>query len=248
MALPLNLALLSAGVLGFRHGLDYDHIAAISDITSVQDSAPRAMRFGLLYALGHAATVALLGSVVILFQLSLPPGIDRLAELLVGITLIMLAVYVLACIVLKRHSHSQQSRILLLIAAARWLVWRVGRWRNPELARPTSFGLRWDRKSIFAVGVIHGLGAETPTQLLVFLLAANLGGIGKGFLGLSMFLAGLLLMNTVLTAAAAGLFQIGSAKPRFQRALMGFTAAYSLIIGIVFLLGGASMLPVVGGG
>jgi hypothetical protein len=25
---PLNLALLSAGVLGFRHGFDYDHIAA----------------------------------------------------------------------------------------------------------------------------------------------------------------------------------------------------------------------------
>ena len=32
----LQLALLSAAVLGFRHGFDYDHIAAISDITSVQ--------------------------------------------------------------------------------------------------------------------------------------------------------------------------------------------------------------------
>jgi high-affinity nickel permease len=248
MALPLNLALLSAGVLGFRHGFDYDHIAAISDITSVQESAPRAMKLGLLYALGHATTVALLGSVVILFQLSLPPGVDRIAELLVGITLIVLATYVLACIVLKRHSHGAQSRILLLVAGVRWLLWRIERWRNPQLARPTSFTFNYDRTSIFAVGVIHGLGAETPTQLLVFLLAANLGGIGKGFLGLSMFLAGLLLMNTLMTAGAAGLFQVGTTRPWLQRTLMGFTAAYSLFIGVVFVLGGASMLPALGGG
>jgi high-affinity nickel permease len=248
MALPLNVALLSASVLGFRHGFDYDHIAAISDITSVQDSSRRAMKLGLLYALGHASTVALLGSVVILFQLSLPRGVDRAAELLVGVTLIVLATYVLGCILLKRHKHTGHSRILLLIAAARWLLWRIERCRNPQLADPVSLTWNYDRKSIFAVGVIHGLGAETPTQLLVFLLAANLGGIAKGFLGLSMFLAGLLLMNTLMTASAAGVFHFGCAEPRLQRALMAFTATYSLVIGVVFVLGGSSMLPTLGGG
>jgi high-affinity nickel permease len=54
----LQLALLSAAILGFRHGFDYDHIAAISDITSVQTDRWRGMRLGLLYALGHAAMVA----------------------------------------------------------------------------------------------------------------------------------------------------------------------------------------------
>ena len=34
----LHLALLSAAVLGLRHGFDYDHIAAISDITSVEQT------------------------------------------------------------------------------------------------------------------------------------------------------------------------------------------------------------------
>src|SRR5271157_4134081 len=34
----LTLALVSAAVLGFRHAFDYDHIAAISDITSVEPS------------------------------------------------------------------------------------------------------------------------------------------------------------------------------------------------------------------
>ena len=35
----LQLALLSAAILGFRHGFDYDHIAAITDITSVQNES-----------------------------------------------------------------------------------------------------------------------------------------------------------------------------------------------------------------
>ena len=56
------------------------------------------------------------------------------------------------------------------------------------------------------IGVVHGLGAETPSQLMIFLLAANLGGVGKGFIGLAMFIAGLLVMNTVMTASAVGLF------------------------------------------
>ena len=40
------------------------------------------------------------------------------------------------------------------------------------------------------VGVIHGLGAETPTQILLFLMAANLGGTAAGLLGLLMFILG----------------------------------------------------------
>ena len=248
MALPLNLALMSASVLGFRHGFDYDHIAAISDITSVQKSPRRAMKLGLLYALGHAATVALLGSAVILFRVSLPHGIDRFAELLVGITLIVLGSYVVGCIALGKHSHARQSRILLLLSAARWLRWKFLRWRNPQLTRPESFAWNYDRRSVFVVGIIHGLGAETPTQLFIFLLAANLGGTSKGFLGLAAFLIGLLLMNTLMTASAAGLFHFGTTAARFQHTLMGFTAAYSFIIGIVFVLGGSSILPALGGG
>ena len=44
----LDLALISTGVLGFRHGFDYDHIAAISDLSlihiSTADFAKEKMR------------------------------------------------------------------------------------------------------------------------------------------------------------------------------------------------------------
>ena len=106
----LQLALLSAAILGFRHGFDYDHIAAISDITSVQKSRWQGMRLGLLYALGHAATVAGLGTVVIVFQLSLPHGIDRVAERLVGLTLLILGVYVLGSLFAGNPAPFEQRR------------------------------------------------------------------------------------------------------------------------------------------
>ncbi len=72
MSAPLNVVLFSCAVLGFRHGFDYDHIAAITDIAGVQAGPARTMRLSLMYALGHAATVAVLGAVVIGFQLALP--------------------------------------------------------------------------------------------------------------------------------------------------------------------------------
>jgi high-affinity nickel-transport protein len=240
----LELALVSAAILGFRHGFDYDHIAAISDITSVQNTGKRAMQLGLLYALGHALTVAVLGSAVILFQIALPPGIDRLTERLVGFTLVILGIYVLGS--LFRGNPAPRSRFMLLSHFGRWLHWKaLGRW-HPELPRPQAASQSYDRKSVFVIGVIHGLGAETPTQLFIFLLAANLGGTGKGFLGLAVFLLGLLAMNTLMTAAAAGLFGFSTRMPRFQYAVTAVTAVYSLVVGAIFLLGSSSLLPPIG--
>src|SRR5271169_773941 len=106
----LDLALFSAAVLGFRHGFDYDHIAAISDITSVEPARPRAMRMGLVYVLGHAATVAVLGGAVITFQRSLPARIDNWAERAVGLTLVLLGIYVLGTLLRQKTSFVPKSR------------------------------------------------------------------------------------------------------------------------------------------
>jgi high-affinity nickel permease len=241
----LQLALLSAAILGFRHGFDYDHIAAITDITSVQTDRWRGMRLGLLYALGHAATVAALGSAVIVFQLSLPHGIDRIAERLVGLTLLILGVYVLGS--LFRGDSQPRSRFHLFAAIARWLQWKMKNWwHNHDLPRPTDKDWNYNWKSVLIIGVVHGLGAETPSQLMIFLLAANLGGVGKGFVGLAMFIVGLLAMNTVMTASAVGLFGFSSRLPRFQRVVTALTAIYSLAVGALFLFGSSGLLPPLG--
>lgn len=244
----LNLALVSAAVLGFRHGFDYDHIAAISDITSVEGSPGPAMRLGLVYVLGHAATVAALASAVIFFQRSLPARIDGWAERGVGLTLVLLGIYVLGSLLRDRSSFRPKSRASLVIDAFRWTVWRARNiFNSGGAAKPRLVSEKYTRKSVFLIGVIHGLGAETPSQLLLFLLAANLGGLSRGFLGLGMFLLGLVVMNTLMTASAVGVFGASAARPGLMRVLVGLTAAYSLIVGAIFLFSLSSLLPPLGG-
>jgi len=267
----LRLALVSAAVLGFRHGLDYDHIAAITDITSVQARARDAMRYGLLYVSGHATTVALLGSLAIAFRVSLPAASDRWAERLVGVTLLTLGVYVLGTFFRpSAHGHSHpRTRITLLINGMLWVYWRLTRiFGGTRVEAPQVFKDGYGTTSTFVVGVIHGFGAETPTQLLLFLLAANLGGTGAGLLGLLMFIAGLLVMNTLMCGAATGLFSLDKLRAGLLRmgvphngvvrgltrvlgavsanalpTLTVLTSAYSIVVGAIFLVGAADKLP-----
>jgi len=241
----LRLALISAAVLGFRHGLDYDHIAAITDISSVQAKARDAMRYGLLYVSGHATTVAVLGASAVAFRVALPASSDRWAERLVGITLLTLGIYVLGTFFRESpHSHRPRTRITLLINGMLWVYWRLGKlFGGTRVEAPQVFKDGYGARSTFLVGVIHGLGAETPTQLLVFLMVAHLGGTALGLLGLLMFIGGLLVMNTLMCASAAGLFSSVLAKPFALRALTLATSAYSIVVGIIFLLGRSGNLP-----
>lgn len=248
MSSALELALLSCALLGLRHGFDYDHLAAITDITSVQRTWREGMRLGLLYALGHALTVAVLGAAVIFLHLGLPAHLDAVGERLVGATLIALALYVLVTFFRRKPGATHQhilpaSRIALFVSGVRYTGWKLRSLGNPDLPRPEPFRFQYDRSSVFVVGVIHGLGAETPSQLLLFLLAANLGGTSRGFLGLLCFIAGLLVMNTMMTASASGIFASSKHRPRVQMFVTSLTAAYSFLIGSIFLFGMSDKLP-----
>jgi len=250
MADPVNLrlALSSAALLGFRHGLDYDHIAAITDISSVQSRARDAMRYGLLYVAGHATTIAVLGAAAVVFRIALPAASDRWAERLVGITLVVLGIYVLGTFLRpSAHGHTHpraRTRITLLVNGMLWVYWRLSRiFGGTRVEAPQVFKDGYGTGSTFLVGVIHGLGAETPTQILLFLMAANLGGTGAGLLGLLMFILGLLAMNTLMCASAAGLFSATFSSPNALRALTLATSAYSIVVGTIFLFGSAGKLP-----
>ncbi len=249
----LSLALVSVSILGFRHGFDYDHAAAILDIASVQSNSRSAMKAGLLYALGHAATVAALGMAVIVFQFSLPPRLDVWMEHAVGITLLVLGCYVLLTTFFQRegpdhsghshdHNHVPGTRVTLIANAILWPVWRLRSvFSGQPCARYKLFGNGIGNSPALLVGVIHGLGAETPSQLMLFLLAARLGGIRNGLFGLMAFLAGMLIMNTLMCAAATGILRISVNRRRTFQWFAGLSAAYSIVAGMIFLAGTATV-------
>ena len=247
----LDLALLSVGLLGFRHGFDHDHVAAITDMASLQSSPRSAMKTGLMYALGHAATVAVLGTSLIVFQSSLPARFDEWMEHVVGMTLLVLGCYVLWTTFFhpnvqglpgEPHEHPPRTRVLLILNAILWLAWRVrAAFRRKPVGRYQLFGNGLGNSPALLVGAIHGLGAETPSQLMLFLLAAHLGGIRNGVLGLFAFIAGMVAMNTIMCAMATGIFRLAGHRRRAFQWVAGVSAAYSILAGMVFLAGTATV-------
>jgi high-affinity nickel-transport protein len=217
-------ALVSCAVLGIQHGVDVDHVAAITDVTSIQRTPLDATRCGLLYALGHAGTVGMLGIAVLVFKRSLPAAASVWMERIIGLTLVLMGVYILTALLSGGRAMSRGGALISLYR----------RLRRQPLAADRS--LRYGSKSSLSLGVLHGIGAETPTQLSMLLIASNLGGIQNGILSLSVFAAGMIASNMALTTAAAGLFSISRVEPRFLRGVTMCTAAYSLWIGATMVV------------
>lgn len=100
----------------------------------------------------------------------------------------------------------------------------------------------------FGVGMIHGIGAETPTQVVLFLTAAGLSGRGGGVAVLVAFIVGLLASNSIITLGSAMGFLRASKNFPIYAAVAVLTAVFSLAIGILFLAGETSLLPALFGG
>ena len=98
-------------------------------------------------------------------------------------------------------------------------------------------------KSAVGIGVLHGIGAETPTQVLIFLGAANAGGTGAGVTVLVFFLVGLLASNSAITLISAFGFEAAGRRQRVYAVLGAVTAAISLTIGGLLIFGQEVLLP-----
>jgi len=246
----LAAALGSCLLLGLKHGFDYDHLAAISDITAVQRNWKTGLRLGMTYALGHACMVAALGVMVLELHMGLPVGLDHWTERLIGLTLILLGLGVAAGILRKDahgHRHTRvESRLAIAINGVLWTGWQIRRIWDRQAPRPQRFQWMYTGRSVFLIGVLHGIGAETTSQLALFFLTANLGETSHGLLGLTAFAVGLVSMNAIMTATLGGAFTAGGHHPRFYYLIAWTGAAYSCIIGLIFLFGVSGKLPALG--
>jgi high-affinity nickel-transport protein len=100
----------------------------------------------------------------------------------------------------------------------------------------------------FGVGMIHGVGAETPTQVLIFLAAAGAGGPLVGILVLGTFILGLVVSNSIITLGSSFGFLQASKNFALYAGVAVVTAVFSLVIGTLFVLGQEGVLPAFFGG
>jgi cytochrome c biogenesis protein CcdA len=288
--------LISAFLFGFRHGIDWDHVAAISDITSSQEDRRSSLVFGTLYALGHALVVFVIGVFAIALGERLPTGIDSVMERIVGVTLAVLGVFVFVSLFRHGREFRMRSRWMLIFSGVRnayrkvrpdWVSatsgahahdegpvhahagngdglaldvaedlpvseWHHGHHGRPghhhhKHPEPDAF-MNYGTRTAFVVGMVHGVGAETPTQLVIFLTAAGTSGKAAGVAVLATFILGLLVSNTMITLGSSYGFLRASQNWKIYVTVAVLTGVFSLVIGTLFLFGKGSLLPAMFGG
>jgi high-affinity nickel permease len=288
--------LISAFLFGFRHGIDWDHIAAITDITGSQEDRRSSLVFGTLYALGHALVVFVIGVFAIALGERLPTGVDSVMERIVGVTLVVLGVFVFVSLFRHGREFRMRSRWMLIFSGVRNAYRKVrpdrvsatsgthahdegpvhahagngdglaldvaedlpvSEWHHGHHGRPGHHHhkhpepdafMNYGTRTAFVVGMVHGVGAETPTQLVIFLTAAGTSGKAAGVAVLATFIVGLLVSNTMITLGSSYGFLRASQNWKIYVTVAVLTGVFSLVIGTLFLFGKGSLLPAMFGG
>lgn len=304
--------LATAFALGLRHGVDWDHIAAIADLTSTAETRRRGWFLSLFYALGHALVVFILGVFAIALSTTLPDGMTVWLGRIVGFTLLALGVWVLVELMRKGEDFRLRSRWMLVISGTFAGLRRVRsarsgriievdhqhahehdaadpaaheathahdhahdqvglaesvdeqpvgamaagsssersrrRWfggrghghshahrHHHALALPDDPFSRYEGRTAAGIGVLHGVGIESPTQIALFVAASSIGGLSNGLLLLGAWCIGLVLANAAIaTLAGLGLL---SAERNFK-----LYAAVAIVVALGSIAMGAAMI------
>jgi len=293
--------LFTAFGLGLRHGVDWDHIAAIADLSGTAENRRRGFVLSMIYAIGHGAVVFVLGSFAILAGTAIPDGVDDWMGRVVGVTLIALGVWILVELLRKGHEFRLQSRWMLIISGTFAGLRRVRAARNGraisvehdhahehvegshddahahdhahaeaaavapvlipagkrsrfsstfahghshrhDLALPDRADATYGNGTAAGIGVLHGIGIESPTQIAIFVASTAAVGARFGLALLGMWVLGLIVANAALALiAGAGLLQAERSFPIYATLAVVISVA-SIAMGALYL-GGFDVLP-----
>lgn len=153
-------------LLGMEHALDADHVVAVSTIVSESRSLRRSLVIGVVWGIGHTATLLLVGLVVLLFGIAVPPWAALSAEFLVGLILILLGIQILWKYKKKRiHAHVHRHSDELHIHFHAHEATDAHTHDEPDAHAHEHQGPHV-RKPLF-VGMVHGLAGSAALLVLV---------------------------------------------------------------------------------
>jgi high-affinity nickel-transport protein len=203
-------------MLGLRHATDADHVVAVSTIVSRTKTLRSAVLVGGLWGLGHTLTILLVGGVIVVFHVVVPPVVETGLEVCVATMLIVL------------------GGVNLYGAIAQGGASTAGA-RNPQAQAESTLSLR----PLF-VGIVHGLAGSAAIALLVL---ATIESVAAALLYLGLFGVGTIAGMALLTSLVV--VPVAAASRRFvalERNLAGVTGVASFCFGAFLawraLLGG----------
>lgn len=226
-SLTISSALAFGFVLGLKHAVEADHLAAVSTIVSERRSLLSSSLVGALWGVGHTISLLVVGLAIILFRFEISAGTAQALEFGVGLMLVALGINALRK--LRRggrlHLHVHQH-------GARAHVHPHLHDGAPEADSNTHHGLRLGVRPLI-IGMIHGLAGSASLMLLVlstissplvevvFIVIFGVGSIG-----------GMMLMSTLVS------LPVYLTAQRFNRAhlaLHGLAGLFSLSFGLFMI-------------
>ena len=208
-------------ILGLRHALDPDHIAAVSTIVSESRSVRRSSLIGTCWGLGHTMSLLVAGVLVIALKIQISDRLALWMEFAVALMLILLGLKAVLKplrgwrIHVHQHAHGGSSH------------------SHVHLHRPSEEHAHQHRHLIrsgarpFLVGMVHGMAGSAALMILVLAtIPSALAGLiyiavfGLGSVGGMLIMSSLISLPFILTRqrfnvlsqglqVAVGLFSLG---------------------------------------
>jgi high-affinity nickel permease len=226
MSDPSYATILGIGfLLGLRHALDTDHLAAVSTVLAERPSLLASGAVGLWWGIGHTLTLLLIGSIVLAWGLQIPAEFEFIAESGVGILLIVLGGMLALKLYRERwhvhsHHHDGQSHVHL----------HSHQQANDHRHR------HWMTESIrpLCIGMAHGLAGSAALMLMIL---ATTTGVASGLLSIFIFglgsIAGMMVIGMTISIPV---IWSRSISRRLFVGVQGFASLASVLVGVWMLV------------
>jgi len=211
-------------VLGAKHALDADHVAAVSALLADRPTWRRSGFVGFCWGFGHTATLLSVGLLVIVCKVSISDPVAQGLELGVGVMLVLLGGSLAATLLRERwhlHVHQHDGSAHLHLHSH-----RVQRDHSHEHWLPLSL-------RPVMVGMIHGLAGSAALMLLVL---AAVRSVWEGVAYILVFgvgsIAGMVLLGMLISVP---LVLSASWGPRVRLAVQGLASLGSIGLGLTIV-------------
>lgn len=191
-------ALLLGLLLGMRHAMESDHIAAVATLTANSGSLRRSLVLGAVWGLGHTTTLLAVCTTVLLADTAMPQQLAPLLEGAVGIMLLGLGIDVLRRLRsahIHVHAHAHAGAVLHLHVHSHSGDTASSHKREHDHAHSRGFPVR-----ALAVGMMHGLAGSAALMVVAF---AHFASPLSGLLYISLFGVGSIAGMSLLSLAIA---------------------------------------------
>ena len=206
-------------LLGMRHALEPDHLAAVSTLVTTERTGYKAALLGLCWGLGHTLSLIAVGTALVILREEMPARVSDLFELCVAVMLIGLGLRAIYLAARQGpagavHAHHHGGRLHVHRGVPAHI--HIGAWtlaRRPLL-----------------IGAVHGLAGSVALTALV---VATLPSTAARLTYMTLFGLG----STLGMAALSGLLGWPLARVGGHRT---FARAVSLVVGFVSTMLGLS--------